>query len=81
MSSPELYHLSYSDSIDGTDLNLLLESNAMQGVLVCYTICHQLKGELSSDVLNQIDKWKQIYNLCTNYKFVSIYQYIYYSTF
>ena len=33
-----LYHLSYPGSIKDTDLNFSLESNAMQGVVVCDTM-------------------------------------------
>jgi hypothetical protein len=47
-----------------------LKSNAMQGVCIYDTIFHQLTCEptsslfIYSDILVQIDKWKQIYNLC-----------------
>ena len=54
----------------------------MQAIWVYNTICRQLTSELTlslfiySDVLNQIDKWKQIYNFTrTNYIFVSTYQF------
>jgi hypothetical protein len=43
---PNLYHLSYPGSIDGAGLNLPPESLAMQGVLVCDTICHQLTDKI-----------------------------------
>ena len=33
ISSLGLYNLSYPDSIDGTGLNIFLESNAMQGAV------------------------------------------------
>ena len=63
ISSLALYHLNYMGSIDITGLNPSLESNAMQGVVVCDIICRHLTGgELTSslliyfDVLNQIDK-------------------------
>ena len=38
ISSLPFYHLSYPGSIDGTCLNLSLESNAMQGVVICDTV-------------------------------------------
>ena len=44
-----LYHLSYPGSIESTDLNLSLESNAMQGVVVCGT--HHLTGELTLSLI------------------------------
>jgi len=53
--------LSYPGSIDGTGLNLSLESNAMQGVVVCDTVSRRLIDELTSslfiysDILGQID--------------------------
>ena len=43
-------YLSYPGSIDGTGLNPPLESNAMQDVVVCDTICHLLTGELISSL-------------------------------
>ena len=43
-----LYHLSYPGSIDGTGPNFSLESNAIQGVVVCDTLCHHLTFELTS---------------------------------
>ena len=57
------YYLSYPGSIDSTGLNFSPQSNAMQGIVVCDTICHHLTGELTlslflySQVLNQIDKY------------------------
>ena len=64
-----LYNLSYPGSIDGTGVNLSLESNTMQRVLVYGSICRQLTSELTSlflysDILNQIDKCKLTYDLC-----------------
>ena len=44
ISSLALYHLSYP----GSSLNLSLESNAMQGVVMCDTICHDFTNELTS---------------------------------
>ena len=61
ISSLALYHLNYPGSIDGTGLNLSLESNAMQGVVVCDTVSRRLIDELTSslfiysDILGQID--------------------------
>jgi hypothetical protein len=52
---------SIQNYIFGTGLNLAPESNAMQGAVICYTICHRLTVKLTSslficfDVLNKID--------------------------
>ena len=55
VSGLALCHLSCTGSIDGGDLNLSLESNAMQGVVVCDTICHHLTGELTSALFIYFD--------------------------
>ena len=47
ISSLALYHLSYPGLIDSKGLILSLKSNAMQGILVCVTIYHQLTGKLT----------------------------------
>jgi hypothetical protein len=58
--------LSYPGSIDRTGLNVSLESNIMQGDVICDTVSHHLTGELTSspfmyfDVYNQIGKDKNI---------------------
>ena len=59
-----LYHLSYPGLIDGKGQNFSLESNAMQGVMVCDTMSSFDRQTnfvfiYFFDVLNQIDKWIQ----------------------
>ena len=60
ISSLALYQLSYPGSIDGTGLNLSLESDAVQGVVVCDTICHHLTSELTSSLFILMFKIKLI---------------------
>ena len=38
-------------STDGISTNLPLESNVMQGFVVCDTVCHHLTGERTSSLL------------------------------
>ena len=61
ISSLAIYYLSYLGSIDGTGLNLSLESNAMGS---CDTLTSKLTLAFFFNVLNQIDKYMQTYNLC-----------------
>ena len=48
ISSLALYHLNYPGSVYSTGLNLSLESNAMQGVVVCDNNCHNLTHEITN---------------------------------
>ena len=61
ISSLALYYLSYPGSLDGTGLNLSPKSNAMQGIVVCNTICPHFTCEITLSYLfwcffNKIDK-------------------------
>ena len=60
ISSLALYHFSHPGSNDATSLNLSLESNDMQDVVVCDTICHNLINELISYLFTLIFKIKLI---------------------
>ena len=53
-------NLDRDSNLGPTDVSFSLGSNAIQGVLICNTVCHHLAGKLTSSLFLYFDVWKQI---------------------